>query len=212
MGSHYFDVEPSTPLETRELALTVDKVTVNLTSARGVFGWQRIDLGTSVLIRYGPRPPGAGEILDLGCGYGPISIAAALRAPGARVWSVDVNRRALEMTRANAARLGLSNVEVREPEAVPPDVVFTAIYSNPPIKVGKSVLHSMLDLWLPRLTPDGHAYLVVKRSMGSDTLELRLKESGWCASRLRSKNGYRIIDIAVPAGTRVRPLASIGER
>lgn len=212
MGSHYFDTDPATPLETRELELTVDERTVPISSASGVFGGQRVDVGTSILIRYGPRPPESGAILDIGCGYGPITIATALRSPDAHVWAIDINRRALAMTRSNAERLELGNVTAVEPDEVPADVVFSAIYSNPPIKVGRGVMFSLMDRWLPRLAPDGHACLVVKRSMGADTLDLRLNEAGWRATRLRSKNGYRIIDVARPQeGSEIRPLLRADE-
>jgi 16S rRNA (guanine1207-N2)-methyltransferase len=197
--SHYFDVDPTVPMEPAEVGLSVDGQDLTLTSARGVFGRQRVDVGTNILIQYGPRPPETGDILDLGCGYGPIAVALALRAPQARIWAVDVNRRAIGLVKANAARLGLANICTAEADQLPGDVRFTAIYSNPPIKIGKDTLHELLGQWLPRLLPGGHAYLVVKRSMGSDTLERWLTESGWPAQRLRSKTGYRILEVSAPS-------------
>ena len=65
-------------------------------------------------------------------------------APKARIWAVDVNERALELTRLNAERAGLSNVVVCRPEEVAADLRFAAIYSNPPIRVGKAALHVAL--------------------------------------------------------------------
>lgn len=194
MGSHYFDVDPSVPLEKRSVSFTVDGRELTLASGRGVFSWQRIDLGTAALIRYAPEPP-EGDVLDLGCGYGPITVALALRAPQSRIWAVDVNRRALDLTRENAASVGVGNVEVIEADQVPDEVRFAAIYSNPPIKVGKEVLQELMLRWLPRLLPDGHAYLVVKQSMGSESLTRWLGEHGWQVERLRSKTGYRILDV-----------------
>lgn len=194
MGSQYFEVEPSVPLTKRSISLTVDDRTLTLTSGSGVFGWQRIDAGTAALIRYAPAPP-EGNVLDLGCGYGPITVALALRAPESRIWAVDVNRRALDLTRENVTSVGATNVEVLEADQMPADVRFAAIYSNPPIKVGKGVLQELMLFWLPRLTPDGHAYLVVKQSMGSESLTRWLGERGWRVERLRSKSGYRILDV-----------------
>lgn len=198
MGSHYFDVDPSVPLEKRSVPFTLDGRELTLASGRGVFSWQRVDLGTSALIRYAPEPP-QGDVLDLGCGYGPITVALALRAPRSRIWAVDINRRALELTRENAAAVGATNVEAVEPDQVPQEVRFAAIYSNPPIKVGKEVLQELMLAWLPRLLPDGHAYLVVKQSLGSESLTRWLDERGWQATRLRSKAGYRILDVAAAA-------------
>jgi 16S rRNA (guanine1207-N2)-methyltransferase len=200
VGSQYFDVEPTAPMQTRTVPLTVDGRQLELTSGSGVFGWQRVDLGTEILIRYAPPPPSSGAILDLGCGYGPITVAQAVRAPEARVVAVDVNRRALELTRGNAARLDLGNVTAHEPDDVPDGLSFAAIYSNPPIKVGKGSLHDLLARWLPRLQPDARAYLVVKKSMGSDTLDDWLTGSGWPTRRLRSKSGYRILEVSAGPG------------
>jgi 16S rRNA (guanine1207-N2)-methyltransferase len=194
MGSQYFDVDPSVPLETASVPLTVDDRTVSLTSGSGVFGWRRVDPGSAALIKYAPPPP-AGDVLDLGCGYGPITVALALRAPESRIWALDVNRRALELTRANAAALELANVTAVEAADLPADVRFAAIYSNPPIKVGKGTMQDLLRTWLARLRPDGHAYLVVKQSMGSESLVRWLAEGGWASERLRSKNGYRVLDV-----------------
>ncbi len=79
------------------------------------------------------------------------------------MWAVDVNERALDLVRRNAARLGLTNVNAVLPDDVPDDVRFTTIWSNPPIRVGKHELHDMLRAWLPRLDDDATAWLVVAK-------------------------------------------------
>ena len=91
-----------------------------------------------------PRRRRTGDLLDLGCGWGPIALTLALESPAARVWAVDVNERALDLTRRNAERLGATNVRAVRPDEVPDDVRFAAIWSNPPIRVGKVALHAML--------------------------------------------------------------------
>ena len=84
-------------------------------TAGGVFSPSRLDLGTQVLLRTVPEPPAAGDLLDLGCGWGPVALTMALEAPSARVWAVDVNERALDLVRRNAERLGLGNVRAITP-------------------------------------------------------------------------------------------------
>jgi len=148
-----------------------------------------------VLLREGPAPPAQGEILDLGCGYGPIALTLARRAPAAHVWAVDVNERAVELARANAVTAGTTNVTVATPAEVPTDLRFDAIYSNPPVRVGKEPLHSLLREWLARLQPGAPAYLVVQRNMGSDSLAAWLAREGWQVARLKSKKGYRILEV-----------------
>jgi 16S rRNA (guanine1207-N2)-methyltransferase len=88
------------------------------------------------------------------------------------VHAVDVNERALDLTRRNAERAGLPGFTARlVPTDVPDDVRFDLIWSNPPIRVGKAVLHDLLRTWLPRLEPGGTAYLVVQKNLGSDSLQ-----------------------------------------
>ena len=134
---------------------------VPVTTATGVFGAQRVDQGTRVLIRQAPAPAACTGILDIGAGYGPISVAMALREPSAGVWALDVNRRALRLTARNAAALGARNVVPAEPAEVPAAVRFDRLYSNPPVKIGRDQMHDLLAGWLRRLARDGEAFLVV---------------------------------------------------
>ena len=160
-----------------------------------MFGSRGVDLGTMVLLREAPAAPAAGEILDLGCGYGPVAVVLALRSPDARVWAVDINERAVELARENAAAAKAGNVSACLPDEVPPDVRFDAIYSNPPVRVGKVPLHELLLRWLARLNPRGAAYLVVQRNLGSDSLATWLAEQGFRVARLKSKKGYRVLEV-----------------
>ncbi len=168
---------------------------LELQTDRGVFGSKGVDLGTLTLLKEAPPPPPSGELLDLGSGYGPIAVALARWSPEATVWAVDVNERAIELTRANAEAAKAGNVKASLPEAVPEDVRFDAIYSNPPVRVGKSPLHGLLLQWLPRLKPNGAAYLVVQRNLGSDSLAKWLSDQGYEVARLKSKKGYRILEV-----------------
>ncbi len=184
-SSHYFDPSPAVQSRPRTVFLHLRELALELQADRGVFGSRGVDLGTLSLLREAPGPPPAGEVLDLGSGYGPIAIALARQAPGARFWAVDVNERALELTRANAAAA----------KTVPAELRFAAIYSNPPVRVGKGPLHDLLLRWLPRLEPGASAYLVVQRNLGSDSLAAWLSTQGYEVRRLKSKKGYRILEV-----------------
>ena len=197
--SHYFEARPAVPSRPHLVRLRTGDIDLQLQADRGVFGSRAVDLGTLVLLKEAPRPPGQGDLLDLGSGYGPIAIALAWRSPQAKVWAVDVNERALELTRANAASAGTANVEASLPDQIPGEVRFDAIYSNPPVRVGKQPLHDLLMRWLPRLKPGAAAYLVVQRNLGSDSLQKWLNEHGFEAVRLKSKKGYRILEVRNPA-------------
>jgi len=191
-GGHYFDDDPKVSSKVRQIPLHLPDLSIELDVDRGVFSTTKIDAGTRVLLVEAAKPDNAKTILDVGCGYGPIACTAALRAPDATVWAVDVNRRARELCEANATRLGL-DVRVSAPEDVDEHQRFDLIVSNPPIRIGKAKLHDLLTLWLDRLTPTGRAELVVQKHLGSDSLQRWLIEHGWQTDRLCSRSGYRVL-------------------
>jgi 16S rRNA (guanine1207-N2)-methyltransferase len=190
----YFEPEPATASRPGQVELRLPEATFSLIVDRGVFSSGRVDPGTLALLRTVPQAASEGDLLDLGCGYGPIACTLARRSPAATVWAVDVNSRALSLTEGNAAALGLPNVHVARPDELPESLTFEQIWSNPPIRVGKAALHDLLETWLPRLAPGGHALLVVHKHLGGDSLAEWLTTWGWVVRRLASKQGYRILD------------------
>ena len=178
------------------VGLVLPDVTVTLKTDRGVFSAGAVDRGTKLLLLEAPPPPPTGNVVDLGCGYGPIAVTLGRRAPGAQIWAVDVNARARELTAANAKAAGLENVTVSDPSALTAPAVFDAIYSNPPVRIGKAALHDLLAEWLGRLDGGGHAYLVVHKHLGSDSLSAWLAGDGWNVRRVVSRMGYRVLDVA----------------
>jgi 16S rRNA G1207 methylase RsmC len=197
-GDHYFSAEPATAARPREVEFTVAGRDYTLTSAGGVFSADRLDPGTAVLLRKAelPTADAPGPLLDLGCGFGPIACVLAASAPAATVWAVDVNERARALTAANAARVGAGDrVRVVAPDDVPADVAFAQLWSNPPIRIGKEGLHELLRRWLPRLAPDGVAWLVIARHLGGDSLHRWLVEQGWQVERHASQKGFRVLRV-----------------
>lgn len=193
---HYFTAQPAAPDERRTITVELAGRVVTVQTAGGVFSPDHVDLGTRVLLREVPDPPSSGDLLDLGCGWGPLALTMALLSPSARVWAVDVNERALDLVRVNASRLGLANVTAALPSQVPPDLGFATIWSNPPIRVGKEALHDLLRTWLPRLAPGGEAWLVVGRNLGADPLHRWLADDlGVAVERATSAKGFRVLRI-----------------
>lgn len=195
-SEQYFASDPSAPARATRVTFAAGGREFRLRAAGGVFSADRLDPGTAVLLRKAelPGPETEGALLDLGCGYGPIACVLATMAPRAAVYAVDVNRRALELTRRNAAELRVS-VDARLPDDVPSDVSFAQIWSNPPIRVGKDALHELLLRWLPRLTPDGVAWLVVARHLGGDSLATWLTDQGYGVARHASQQGFRVLRV-----------------
>jgi 16S rRNA (guanine1207-N2)-methyltransferase len=196
IAEHYFSPEPAVASEPALVELRLPDVELTLLADRGVFSSRRVDPGTLALLKESPAPPPEGHLLDLGCGYGPIACALAARSPAATVWAIEVNSRALQLTAANAKRLGLANVRPAAPEEVPEAVQFAAIWSNPPVRVGKSALHSLLATWLERLAGGASAWLVVNRHLGGDSLAQWLASEGWAVRRAASKSGYRVLEVS----------------
>lgn len=194
-AGHYFEADPTVPSAPREVRLDLPDRTFHLTTDRGVFAAGQVDPGTKYLLLEAPAPPDTGSLLDLGCGYGPVACTLAARSPAATVWAIDVNRRALELCRANAAAAGLDNVTALTPEEWPADTAVDLIWSNPPIRIGKAALHGLLGTWLDRLSPGGRALLVVQRHLGADSLQRWLTDEGWPTERLGSRGGYRLLQV-----------------
>lgn len=197
-NEQYFSASPSSKDVRKQLEITLRDHPVTVETSNGVFSAHRVDLGTSVLLRHAPMPPLEGTFLDLGCGWGAISLALALESPDATVYAVDVNERAIELTRRNAQVNGCGNIHAGTAAEVPESARFDVIWSNPPIRIGKDALHELLMEWLPRLADDGHAYLVVQRNLGSDSLIKWLAENlgeGYDVSKYASSKGYRVIDV-----------------
>ena len=194
---HYFTTTPGSAGRHHHVELGTGRGVVRLRTSEGTFSPRRIDPGTAVLLATLPDPAGwpEGPVLDLGSGYGPIATSLAIAAPTRTVWAVEVNERAAEDCRHNADRLEL-DIRVAAPDAVPADLRFAAIVSNPPVRVGKAALHDLLDRWLPRLVEGGEARLVVQRHLGADSLAAWLEAGGWRCERVRSRRGYRVLRVA----------------
>lgn len=192
---HYFDDRPNVASEPVVVDVTLADTAFVMETDRGVFSRGHLDTATSMLLRAELPIASSGHLLDLGCGAGPIAMTMARRSPDATVWAIDVNARARELCTRNAERNGLSNVRVAHPDEVHADLTFATIWSNPPIRIGKSALHELLLVWLSRLVSDGNAALVVQKHLGADSLQRWLGEHGFSTERLASKAGSRLLSV-----------------
>ena len=204
MGSdHYFSSSPRSDFTTRTIRVRLAGRDLDVVTAGGVFSPEHLDDGTRILLESVPTAPATGHLLDLGAGWGPIAMSLALQSPDATVWAVDVNERAVELVRRNAERHGITNINAVLPDDVPADVRFAAIWSNPPIRVGKQELHAMLAKWLPRLESDAAAWLVVAKHLGAESLQRWLgEELGLEVERAANSKGFRVLAARhAPAGS-----------
>ena len=197
--NHYFASSPEGPLVTREITVNLNGNKTQVLTAGGIFSPEHIDQGTQVLLAHIEAANPTGTFLDIGCGWGPIALALALHSPKATIYAIDVNERSLELTKMNADKLGITNIVVCKPEDVPDDVVFDEIWSNPPIRVGKKVLHEILDLWINKLVKGGTARLVVQKNLGSDSLHKWLVEEfspEFESTRIDSSKTFRVLKVS----------------
>lgn len=194
-GEHYFSEQPTGEFKPKKIVTAIDGQRVELLTAGGTFSPDHMDTGTAILLEHAYQAPNSGNLLDLGCGWGPIALTLAKKNPEATVWAVDVNERSLELTRMNAEKLGLKNIRVAHVDAVPAELTFTGIWSNPPIRVGKEALHEILNKWLVRLDKECEAYLVVSKDLGADSL-LKWMQAEFAdlqSERIETAKGFRII-------------------
>jgi len=197
-SAHYFSASPAGPFTRKPLTVDLAGETRSLQTSGGIFSPDGIDKGTAVLLAEVPPPSPTGNLLDIGCGWGPIALTMALQAPQAQVYAVDVNERCITLTTENAATLGLGNVAASRPDQVDPDVRFNTIWSNPPIRIGKDELHALLRLWIPRLAAGGSAWLVVQKNLGSDSLQRWLSQElddTFSVTRESTSKTFRILRI-----------------
>ena len=192
----YFSDQPSSRWNTKIHELEIRGHQVHLESSSGTFSPRGIDNGTAVLLKYAPQLPQQGDFLDLGCGWGVLSVILGLESPGARVWGVDVNPRAISSAKLNSLKNSTVNVTICRPTQVPETLEFDVIWSNPPIRIGKKQLHELLQEWLPRMKKNGSAWIVVAKKLGADSLETWLNNGGAGSlnvERFASSRGYRLL-------------------
>lgn len=203
-GDHYFTARPASADALRPLPVRLADQDVEVLTAAGIFSPDGVDKGTRVLLAQAPAPPPTGTFLDLGCGWGPLALTLALESPEAVVHAVDVNERALDLTRRNAELLDRRGIRVARPHDVDREVRFDLIWSNPPIRIGKQALHDLLLTWLPRLSDaeGASAYLVVQKNLGADSLQTWLAQTlpdrmgPVQVTREASSKGFRVLRLA----------------
>ena len=195
VDQQYFSAQPSSKRRTRQIEVTLDGATLTFQTDSGVFSPGRLDLGSATLLRLAPPPPpDAAVLVDLGAGWGPLSVALARRTPTGTVWAVEPNDRARELCAINAQRLAPGRIRTVGPDGGP-DAPIDLLWSNPPVRIGKAELYPLLESWLDRLAPDGRAVFVMSKNLGGDSLHRHLEDRGHPVERLGSKAGYRVLSI-----------------
>lgn len=160
----------------------------------GVFSKAGIDYGSQLLIDTMSFPVQA-QVLDMGCGYGPIGLSAALLATDGVVTMADVNERALQLAVDNARLNHITNVRMIQSDlfARLTTEMFTHIVTNPPIRAGKQVVHQLFDEAYDHLQDNGELWIVIQKKQGAASAFSKLEERFKKVDDMEKSKGYRII-------------------
>ena len=204
MAQHYFSEDPDVERRQRTIRFEVAGKEIEAESVSGTFSTSKLDPGTKVLLGLHEQFPSSGNVLDIGSGWGPIALSIALTSPATFVFAIDVNERAVEQTRDNASRLGASNLKALLADELDENLKFDAIWSNPPIRIGKPALHQLMRDYLPRLNAGGSAYLVVQKQLGAESFQAWLGKEfeQFEVTKVENSKGYRVIRVTAPANYR----------
>lgn len=195
MGEHYYTRNPGTASNRRTFDAELRGVRLRLVSDAGVFSRDGVDYGSRVLIErmeFGE----AADVLDLGCGYGPIGLTAARLAPRGHVTMLDINERAVALANENAAANGIANAKAKQSDLY--DAVagatFDVILSNPPIRAGKAVVHRILSEARDHLRDGGSLWIVIQNKQGAPSAKAKLQEvfGPEAVEEIGKDKGYRI--------------------
>ncbi|QMV41583.1 class I SAM-dependent methyltransferase [Cohnella cholangitidis] len=177
MNDHYYTDKPKSASNRREFETVLRGMKLRLTSDAGVFSRDGVDFGSRVLIEHMEIPANA-QVLDIGCGYGPIGLIAARLAPQGHVKLIDINERAVELASHNAQANGIRNVSFAQSDlfAAVAAETFDVILSNPPIRAGKAVVHRLFSESRQHLNPGGTTWVVIQNKQGAPSARAKLEE------------------------------------
>ena len=196
--SHYYDENPEVESEELLFTYSYDSHDLELVTDAGVFSKGKIDFGSDLLVKTFLKtyPPGPTKnIIDVGCGYGPIGLMIAKVSPHHEVTMVDVNQRALNLSRKNKKRNRIENVEVKESDGLSQveDNTYDFVLTNPPIRAGKEVVHRILEDAYVKLKLDGELFVVIQKKQGMPSAKKKMQDTFDNVEVLEKSKGYYIL-------------------
>ncbi|MNJ48649.1 Ribosomal RNA small subunit methyltransferase C [compost metagenome] len=193
MSNHYYTSEPAAAHDRKEWVATLRGLTFRFISDAGVFAKGGVDYGSRVLIDAMDIPDDA-QVLDVGCGYGPIGLTAARLAKNGHVTMIDVNRRAVQLAQENANHNKVPNVTILESDlfAAVGEQQFDVILTNPPIRAGKETVHAIFEGAYTRLVDGGTLWVVIQKKQGAPSARQKLESLFPLVEEVTKDKGYRI--------------------
>ena len=192
--SHYFENDKNLASDIKKYTFNDFNITLTFNTDNGVFSKGELDYGTYLLLK-NVKDLVSGNILDLGCGYGAISLILKKYIPNSNITSIDVNKRALHLTKMNIKENNLSNIEVVESDGFSNiNSKFDYIVTNPPIRVGKTKLYDLITSCKDHLNKDGLIYLVIRKEQGGKSF-IKDMSSYFNVDIIEQKKGFMIISL-----------------
>ncbi|TMV44102.1 class I SAM-dependent methyltransferase [Paenibacillus mesophilus] len=193
MADHYYSKKPSVSSDRQTVRTSLRGKTFEFTTDAGVFSKEGIDFGSRLLIEAMDIAE-TDEVLDVGCGYGPIGLTAASLAHRGRVTMVDINERAVELARENARRNGIANADIVQGDLFESmeGKTFTKILTNPPIRAGKQVVHRIFELAFEHLVEGGQLWIVIQKKQGAPSAQAKLESLFGTVEEVTKDKRYRI--------------------
>lgn len=195
MGDHYYTRQPSAASNRHYFELQIRGCRLTLATDSGVFSRRGLDYGSKFLIECLDIPRDA-RVLDVGCGYGPIGLVAALLAPEGHVDLLDINERAVELARYNAQANGIANASVHLSDglAAAAGKIYDVIVTNPPIRAGKAVVHRIFEQAAIHLAPGGALWIVIQNKQGAPSARAKLQAlfGEQAVTEIGKDKGYRV--------------------
>ena len=195
MSEHYYSNKPQTESKPRQWKFTLRGHTFTFETDAGVFSKSEVDFGSRVLIDTFEMPEVEGDVLDVGCGYGPIGLSIAKANPERFVHMMDINTRAIALAEKNAQVNGVQNVRIFESDGLASigDIKAAAILTNPPIRAGKETIFRFYDESYEKLVEGGELWVVIQKKQGAPSTVSHLEELFSEVDVVEKKKGYWII-------------------
>ena len=191
---HYYTNNVNARSDEKDFGYTLRGFNFKFTTDIGVFSKREVDFGSRLLVESYTAPEVDGNILDVGCGYGPIGLSLAKSYVNRNIHMVDVNQRALELSRKNAQDNKISNVTIYESfcyEGVTSE--FASILSNPPIRAGKKVVHAIIEEAKEYLVENGELWIVIQKKQGAPSAKAKMEEVYGNCEVVAKDKGYFIL-------------------
>lgn len=191
-NDHYYTQDPASAHDVRTFSFTFEGRTLSFTTDAGVFSKGHVDPGTLLLARSLPADL-AGRALDLGCGWGALSVLTLCRFPQLELVMSDINRRALDLAQQNVQANGMRAQAVHSDGLQAVQGTFDAVLTNPPIRAGKQVIYAMFADSRARLNPGGRLILVIRKQQGAPSAQKYLSTLFGQVELLARDAGYWIL-------------------